>query len=164
MSRPKLQIQWEPLDWYLEILGLGAAIFLIAYPLYYYGQLPEEIPNHFNGKGQVNGYGHKSSIWLLPAIALGTYLFIWFLNRTPHLFNYTKKITEENAYRQYQLATRLLRIYNVIIAVFFAYLTYAMVKTGIEGGQQINQTIFLLFIAVLILLPIGYLLINRKES
>lgn len=163
MSRPKIEIQWEPLDWYLEVLGIIAVVFMVLYPFYFYGQLPAEIPNHFDGSGNVNGYGHKSGIWLVPAIALGTYVFLWLLNKIPHQFNYTVEITEENAHSQYQMATRLMRIINVTMVVFFAYITYTMVKAGLGGAERINNTAMFIFITLLLILPIGYLIINWKK-
>jgi len=42
---------------------------LIAYP-----HLPEAIPNHWNGHGQVDGYGPRASIFVWPCITAGILL------------------------------------------------------------------------------------------
>lgn len=137
MQRPKLAIKLELLDLIIEVVGAIALITMIALPILYYNELPETIPIHFNANGEVNGWSHKSTIWILPAIGAVVYVMLVVINKSPHIFNYLVKITEENAYRQYQLASRMMRTLNASIVALFAYISYNIIQLalGNEGGS-----------------------------
>ena len=98
--------------------------------------LPERIPTHFNIAGEPDGYGSKSTLWILPVTAVIMYIGMTILELFPHIYNYPVEITPENAVRQYRIATRLIRILKTIIAILFSFLSYQTIKTalGITGG------------------------------
>lgn len=149
MSRPIIDVPKEPLDLFLEGLAWIAVLAMFAYPLYYYGSLPDKIPTHFGPTGQPDAYGAKSSIWALPIICLITFLIFIVLNRKPHIFNYPTKITAENALTQYQSATRLMRLLNAIITLFMAYITYGMVQTALGNQSGLDSNAIWIFMAAI---------------
>jgi uncharacterized membrane protein len=163
MPNPKLTIPWEPIDWLLEVIGALAALFLLFYPLLQYGSLPEEIPMHFNLRGVADSYWSKAGIWGLTAIALATYIVLWFLNKSPHLFNYSGKVTAENAFSQYQLSTRMMRITNVVTVSFFAFILYEIIEVSLGRQAQINNTVSYVFLSLLLGIPLVYLLVNWRR-
>ncbi len=118
-ARPKLKIPLTTLDKVIEALcwsGL-AATWLAAFIAF--SQLPEIIPTHFNGSGQADGYGSKSTIWLLPVIPTILVAGLSFLNRFPHTFNYLEEITPANAEKNYRWGTRLLRYSKLFVVLLF---------------------------------------------
>lgn len=164
MANPKVQVPWEPVDWLLETIGAIALVFLIFYPFLYFGQLPEEILMHFNGRGEADGYSGKAGIWGLVAIALGTYLLLWYINKSPHLFkNNQVKITAENAFQQYQLSTRMIRITNVVMISFFAFIVYEIIQIGLGRQETLPSIVSYTFLAALVLIPVGYLIVNWRR-
>lgn len=46
------------------------------------------IPLHINIHGEVDNYGSKWELFILPAIALLIYLLTWWLERNPQLYNF----------------------------------------------------------------------------
>ena len=58
---------------YFGICGALVLVALVA-TLIAYPHLPETIPTHWDGHGQVNGYGSRASIFLWPAITVGILL------------------------------------------------------------------------------------------
>ncbi|AFJ09071.1 DUF1648 domain-containing protein [Prevotella intermedia] len=48
----------------------------------------EIIPLHINIHGEVDNYGSKWELFILPAIALLIYLLMWWLERNPQLYNF----------------------------------------------------------------------------
>ncbi len=146
MARPKIKIQKEPLDYYLEAAAFLAIAFLFIYPAIHYGGLPEDIPTHFDSKGQPDSYDKKSSIWILPAIGFLIFVMLYFLQKVPHSFNYGVKITEENAENQYRIALRLMRSLNVIIMFSFAYLNYATIQIALENATGLGSAFTPIFI------------------
>jgi uncharacterized membrane protein len=97
---------------------------------YVFLKLPATIPTHFNGSGEVDHYGDKKTVLILPIIATAAFFGLTQLNRFPHLFNYMTKITEENAEKQYCIATRMLRVLKLLILlVFTAILLFTYLTT-----------------------------------
>jgi len=101
-----------------------------ALAIYFYLNLPIIIPIHFNLKGEVDNYGNKYSILFMPLIATVIFFGITFLNKYPHVFNYMKKITSENAIQQYSIATKMLRLLKLSILLIFTIITVSMYLIG----------------------------------
>ncbi len=153
-AQPRIKIEPEPIDWAIELIGVIAIILLFTMPIYYFDRLPGLIPSHFAFDGTPDGYSGKITIWILPAIGIIMYAGMNILNRFPHIFNYLVKITEENARRQYKLATRFIRILNTIIAALFCYMTFVTIQTAI-GNQDGLGEFSIIFCLILIFGSIG---------
>src|SRR5689334_19196218 len=108
-SRPKIKLKLSLADKVIEVAGFLALGFLWTLTVSNFSSLPEIIPTHFNGAGEVDDYGSKNMILILPVIATILFAGLTFLNKFPHLFNYPTEITGENAEKQYRSATRLMR-------------------------------------------------------
>lgn len=150
-TRPKLKINLSQRDKILEFTG---KIFLVAMwvlTLYTFLKLPTTIPTHFNASGQADDYGSKLKLLVLPILATIIYFGLTELNKYPHIFNYMIKITEDNAHRQYTIATRMLRYLKLAILlifsliILFTYLTTMGVTKGL-GFWFLPLTLGLLFI------------------
>ncbi|WP_304517883.1 DUF1648 domain-containing protein [Cecembia rubra] len=135
-ARPIIKLEWTAWDKILEGLGFLALVLLLVIPIYYYPELPDRIPKHYDATGQVTAYGGKGMLWVMPIIGLITYAGLFFINKVPHIFNYPTEITTENAERQYRIATRMIRTLNVIIVYTFLYTSYGTIQNamGIQVG------------------------------
>ena len=59
-----------------QLLTLAAVLAPSLYLLCVWPQLPAQVPTHFDGSGQANGYTGCGSMWLLTlGLPLGTGLF-----------------------------------------------------------------------------------------
>ena len=58
-ERPKLHIKLDTYDKIIEAIGWIGLLILIILPIYYYPELPEIIPRHFDLNGKPDGYGNK---------------------------------------------------------------------------------------------------------
>ena len=120
-------MKWTRFDYAIEWLGwLALAIFWV-YVWANYASLPKTIPTHFNWKGEVDGYGRRETILLLPLIATAVFWGLTLLNRYPHLFNYPRPITAENAVGSYAAATRLIRLIKTSMVFIFGFITYQVI-------------------------------------
>jgi len=135
-ERPKVKIELSTIDKVIEVLGWLALITLWGLIVLNYSNLPETIPTHYNGLGQVDSYGNKTTIFMLPVI--GTILFVGMsiLNKYPHIFNYPTNITADNARQQYTNATRMIRYLKFAIALIFSLKVFKTLQTatGKSGG------------------------------
>ena len=150
MDRPRIKIELDISDWAIEIIGAFFLILMFGFPLYYFNELPEIIPRHFNIDGEPDGFSQKNIIWTLPVIGFVIYIGMFFLNKYPHIFNYPKEITEENAERQYKIATKLMRTLNMLIAASFFYIGYGTIQTSLNKGDGLETYFLPIFITAII--------------
>ena len=127
-ERPILDLpktQWESI---LDSLAFAGLFLGFVSLFFYYGGLPERIPIHYNGAGEVDGYGSKIILIVLLGIALAMALGMGYLTRFPHKFNYPTRITPENAREQYMNGRFLIRFLNTSIVWIFAYIIWRTIQ------------------------------------
>ena len=124
-NHPKIDIEPSPTDKMLMKLGWGMVLLNAALILFFYFDLPETIPTHFNRKGEVDGYGHKFSLWLIPFFSALMYMGLSFMitKMKPYQMNYPVKVTEKNAPKLYALALRMLTVMNLCFVTAFLITT-----------------------------------------
>jgi uncharacterized membrane protein len=131
-------------------IPLAAMILAFAIVAVYYGQLPDQIPIHWNGRGEIDGYGSKITAWVMPVINLGLYWFLGLISQSGYeWFNYPVRITEENAAEQHRIALTIVAIIRTISCLMFAYITYAMVRSAITESSVFNIWVMIAFMAVM---------------
>lgn len=112
------------------MLGWTAVVGIWLQVAIFYPKLPDIIPIHFNGAGIPDGFGAKGNILTLPTVATIIFVGMTVLNRFPHIFNYPTNITEENALRQYTLATRLIRHLKFMIVCIFLLISFKTIQVA----------------------------------
>lgn len=163
-DRPKIKIPKNRWDYLIEALGFGAILFLLIYPSIYYSDLPQEIPIHYGANGKPDNFGDKMSLFTLPLIGIVIYIGIYYLSRYPHLFNYATEINHENAFDQYQKASRLLRFTNTVVIFVFAYILYSSVQTALGNQNGLGDSFLWIFIALMASPIVIYLLSLGKKK
>jgi uncharacterized membrane protein len=140
--QPRLDLKAQPMDRLLDMLSWGI-LFLHWYLIIsQYGDLPAEIPAHFDAKGNIDGYSHKSMLFFLPSLVTLLLSGLTILNRFPHIFNFPVKITPENAERQYRLACRFLRFIQLLISLMFCLISFGIL--GAASGDSMFSSLLLL--------------------
>jgi len=154
-KRPKIELILTKTDKIIELIGYLILIAFWITIIISYKNLPEQIPVHYNGLGEADDYARKASIFLLPII--GTFLFIilTFIVKNPETFNYSVKITEQNAESQYRNSIRMMRIIKIILVVIFFLIDYKTMETSLKKSEGLGHW-FLPFILGMVFLPIIY--------
>lgn len=88
-----------------------------------YSTLPDQVPIHFNFKGEADNYSGKGSIIALPIISFLSSALLIYLTKFPHNYNYPIKITKENALREYTYSKQMILQLAVVIAGVFLFVT-----------------------------------------
>lgn len=163
VGRPKIKLIPTTADKLVDILGWLILLALWGWTITHYSSLPETIPTHFNAAGKADGFGSKVSIIALPVIASVLFIGLTVLNRYPHSFNYPTAITQDNAFRQYTLATRMLRYLKLVLVLVFGGIEFMTIQnaTGKTAGLGVW---FLPLTLVLIFLPLIYFLIKSVQK
>ena len=154
-KRPKIELKLSKTDKVIELIGYLILIAFWITIILSYNNLPEKIPIHYNGLGEVDNYSKKTSIFLLPII--GTFLFIilTLISKNPESFNYNVKITEQNAESQYTNSVKMMRIMKIIVIVIFFLIDYKTIKTSIGKSEGLGIW-FLPLILGIVFIPILY--------
>ena len=132
--RPRLIPEKTRIDYLIDALSIILLTGLWVYCFMAYSGMPETVPTHFDLKGNVDGFGSRLSVFLMPAIATILFVGMYVLNRYPHIFNYPVKLTPENAASQYQLATRFIRWMNLGLVILLGAISF-MITLGSQGGK-----------------------------
>ena len=112
-----------PPSLYQRIAGILAPVLLlgsIAYILILWHKLPEQIPTHYNFAGEIDGYGGRGSLLLMPIIGLVTDLTVAICARFPKSWNAGVRITVLNRARVYRLVRDLMADLRLSMALAFA--------------------------------------------
>ncbi len=163
MTRPVIRPELTKADKFIEILAVGLLLSLFILPAWYYPLLPERIPRHYGIDGQPDAYSGKWIIWTLPLLGLIIYAGLTILNRFPHIFNYPQTITNENAGKQYKIATQLLRLLKAILLAIFVYLIISTIQSALGNRDGLGFWFLPLFL-VLIFGTLGYYIYQMMKK
>ena len=130
----------KTMDWRWEVLPCVILVFLWAYLISAYPDLPERVVTHINGAGQADGFAAKSffSVGGVLLISTGLYAMILLLNRllvgrAKDFRKYVNipnkdKIPEEKLEDIRLLVMRYLYGINVFVLVLLGYLQVEVIR------------------------------------
>ena len=101
------------------LLLLGTAVFLAAY----WRRIPEEVPMHFNAAGEIDRWGSKWWLLMLPVI---TWLVYGFLTVAEQIFGICgngAKGPEKNRGQAFILLGHLLSTQKLLFTALFTWIT-----------------------------------------
>lgn len=148
-NRPKIQLESDELDKMLTVCTQIVLIVLCILPIYYYNLLPEQIPSHFNLKGEPDSFAPKLIVFLLPFLGICQYFTFRYLYSIPHTYNYPVEITAQNAAIQYKIGTRILRGVLFLIMLLFGYINIVMIAMGLGKIKSLSIVIVGIFLIIL---------------
>lgn len=153
-------------DWGIEILSLLSLIAAFV-PVLYYGQLGEGniLPIHYNAMGEIDGWGSRSFIWILPLIATTFYAFLTICERFYKKFNIPFKVTANNATLVYRLSIRLIRHIKLVCIAMFAYMNATSLAIVLGRCSNLNKYVMMFFVITMLAMVVVYYikLLSYKE-
>ena len=133
----------SPYGWLLEVLAIVGLLWAF-WPLLHYGSLGGggRVPVHFNAAGEVDGWGGKEALLLLPVIAIIVYAGMTALEMLPKkMFNYPVKVTPANADTLHKLGVGVIRSMKVFLVFLFAYINNTAFFIAEGGGAKMNEVV-----------------------
>src|SRR5690625_6766841 len=82
-KRPKLNLKITPLELILNGVTLVLFIGSMVYLLFVWQSLPSEVPAHYNALGEVDRWGSKWEMLILPIIATVLWIGMTILEKYP---------------------------------------------------------------------------------
>lgn len=104
----------------------------------------EIIPLHINIHGEVDNYGSKWELFILPAIALLIYLLMSWLERNPQLYNFPSS-KKHSRKEQEKIGVELiswLKVITVLIEILMIVKPYLVLWT------TLSFTVLLLYVCI----------------
>ncbi len=138
-NRPKIDIELEGIDHAMEWAGFALVVLTWAWVIYCYPTLPDTIPTHYNAIGEVDGFGSKPTLLILPVLATVLFAGLLLLSRKPRLYNYPVSVTPENARKLYKTGSRAIRYIALFIPIIFGIIIYSTIQTARGEMQGIGK-------------------------
>lgn len=157
-TRPVLKLEYSLLDKLLiaaAFIALAVSFLLVFINL---GALPSKVAVHSDAFGNVNGWGSKYTLLIVPIINLIMFISLLVLSKFPHIYNYPAEITEENAEYQYKNARFLMINMNAICTFMFAYICWQTVQLAKYG--KASSILFIFLFILLMFIEIAYYIVK----
>ena len=122
MDEP-IKIERNALDVLEAIVSLSCLVGVTAYLILAWSTIPAQIPAHYNAAGEVNRWGSRSELIILPIISWLIYGMITLIERFPQVWNTGVRVTEENRAVVYRLLKNMIAYVKMITLSIFSCLT-----------------------------------------
>ena len=161
-KRPKIKIFKSKSEWIWDIIGysfyLGSLIFLI----YNWNRLPDLVPAHYNALGDVDRWGSKMELFILPIVGAFIALLMQLFEKFPESHNYPERLSKENIKEFYLLSRKLVNQIKNICLIIFALTLIESVSIALGMGNGFG--VWFLPISILsVLIPIVLGIIKQKK-
>ncbi len=143
----------------LEIVTIVLAISSWILPIMYYGELPDEIPMHFNAQGEADSWGAKHTLFILPGITSILYIILTAVSRISPASAYSSTlvpITKENEAIQHRLQAEQIRIIKFFTVLLLTHITWGIVRISREGGSHLSNWAVVLYLVAIVVTIIYY--------
>ena len=142
----------SPTTLWQRVLGiLSPALLLgtVVYILIRWPHLPEQIPLDYNIAGEIDGYGGRGMLLLMPVIGLVSDAVVALAGRFPKSWNTGTKITLFNRVRVYRLVRDLMAELRIAMALFFGgFAVYQSLLPEHFSGNVIGLLTLLMFVPI----------------
>lgn len=154
----------DQLDKSLYWLGIISILMMWMLVYRYLPDLPERIPSHFNFKGEIDAYGSKYMLFILPVIGTITWVVIGYLGNKPQLYNFPVQITESNKETQFYLAQKMMRIMNASTSILFLFIQWILIQSAQEQSSKITSMLLYLMVGWILVITFGYFWMAKKNK
>lgn len=129
----------------LEIAALIGLLAMWVFLIKSWDGLPDKIPAHYNVAGEVDRWGSKAVILMLPIMGAVLYLLLTLIAFFPSAWNVPVQITERNRVFVYYNIKTLLIFMKLELVLCFAYITYCDITLTSLGIWFLPSFLIVLF-------------------
>ena len=124
-----MKIKYTTFQVALEIIGLLLMLGMILFICIKWSQIPDLVPGHYNAMGEIDRWGSKIEIIILPLISIFIYAMLTGFSFFPETWNIPVKISDFNKETIYKCTRSFLIFMKVEVVGMFFYITYFTVTT-----------------------------------
>lgn len=119
-----MKVRNNKFDYIMEAVCLILLIGLTLYLSINWGNIPNKIPAHYDLAGNIDRWGKKAEILIVPIMSWFLYLMITALEQVPMIWNTGVQVTEENKRRVYRVLKYMIKSMKLLMVAAFSYLTF----------------------------------------
>jgi uncharacterized membrane protein len=127
------------------LLGL---VFTVAVVADFYSRLPAQIATHFNGAGVANGFGARSTLWVLVVVAILLYGLLSAVNFMQPMVNSLKPLAPVRKRAVWADVLAMVGWVKAEMVWVFAYLCLVMVRSGMGMELGVERAFLPVMMAV----------------
>ena len=131
-----------------ELIAVAGLVFAAMVVADFYSRLPERIATHFNGEGVANGFGARSTLWVLVGIAFLLYAALSAISLAPRVVSVKRPLAPERERVVLAESMAMVGWIKAEMCWMFAYLCLAMVRNGM--GLQLGIGAWFLPVTLLV--------------
>lgn len=147
-SKPKLDIPKSTFQKVFDVITMIVFAAGIFHLLAVWGQLPDRVPAHYNAAGEVDRWGSKWELVILPAIAVIIAIFMTFLEKHPEWHNYMN-LNENNIEFQYKNSVLFLNVIKNECVLLFVYVSWNIAEVALGNAESIGSLFLPIFLVTL---------------
>lgn len=161
-KRPKLKIPRTKDEWIWDVIGYSFFIGAIIMLVIVWSDLPQKVPAHYNARGEVDRWGSKWELIILPMIGAFIGMMMQVFEKYPEWHNYPERFNESNAAQFYLHSRKLINQVKNICLMIFALILFESVSISLNWWSGFGIWLLpLLLLAVFI--PIGIGIYKQKQ-
>ncbi|KAB2495307.1 DUF1648 domain-containing protein [Priestia endophytica] len=161
-NRPLLHIPRTKREKIWNAVGILFYVGSILFLLFSWYDIPTKVPAHYNIAGEVNRWGSKWELLLLPGISTFLLILMTLLEKFPNVHNYPARFNENNAAQFYLNSRKLVNMLKNICLILFFLIVFESVSISLGWEFDIGIW-FLPFMLISTLLPIVISLLERRH-
>lgn len=147
-NKPKLDIPKSSFQKMFDIFTFIAFVAGIIYLITVWNQLPDQVPAHYNAAGEVDRWGSKWELVILPIITILMAVFMTFLERHPEWHNYMN-LNENNIEFQYRNSILLLNVIKNESVLLFVYLSFNIAQVALGKAESLGILFLPTFLVIM---------------
>ncbi|SDZ08750.1 DUF1648 domain-containing protein [Bacillus sp. 166amftsu] len=138
-ERPKIKIQKTKSERIWDIIGYSSFLLSIIFLIITWGNLPKQVPVHYNGAGVVDRWGTKWELLILPGIGVFILLLMQALEKFPEVHNYPRRFNKSNAEKFYLNSRKAVNQLKNICLFIFALIQYESISIALGWGNGFGK-------------------------
>lgn len=149
--RPKVNFPKTGIEVAADIIGIGALLLSLVFTLLNWGGIPQEIPAHFDFEGNVDRYGAKVELFILPIIAVALLILMQLVEKKPWLYNYPDRLNEENVVRFYTEGRKMMNFTKNLVNILFASISVQSVRIALGDIDSLSSGLLIGIIVAMVI-------------
>lgn len=163
--KPNIEVPAIPrsaLEKLLDAASVAVLLAAVVYLAVQWPSLPEQVPLHFNGRGEPDRWGTKITILFLPCIALFLFGFMSILRKLPSAFNVPVAVTPDNAEAVYRLSFQLLAWIKLEVVLLLCVILTGAVRSAQGSSDGLGLWLLPVVLSVFAVTIVVYTIRVRK--
>jgi len=161
-QRPEIDIPKTRSEKVWDVIGYASYMISIILLMVTWMDLPDRVPAHFNASGEVDRWGSKYELFILPGIGFFSLVLMQLLEKHPEWHNYPKRLNEENVEQFYLLSRKILNQTKNLCLILFSVIIAGSISIAMGKADRLSMWFFL-FIVIISLLPVVVGLIKQRK-